>query len=141
MSLDELAGNFRYLIRDRGANFTAAFDAVFTGAGITVLRTPPQAPRANAYAERWIGTVAREALDRLLIINQRHLHIVLDEYIAHYNTHRPHQSLNRKPPQPPPVLKIVTDPGPPTGASGRRCSAESSTNTNTPPDTRTKTQP
>ncbi|MET7425232.1 integrase core domain-containing protein [Dactylosporangium sp. NPDC005555] len=67
-----------------------------------MLRTPPQAPRANAYAERWVGTVRRERTDRILIVGERRLASVLTEYTAHYNGHRPHRSLGQQPPNPPP---------------------------------------
>jgi putative transposase len=89
---------FRFLIRDRDSKFTAAFDAVFTGADIRIVRTPDRAPRANAIAERWIGTLRRECLDHMLITGPRHLAVVLREYIEHYNTHRPHRSLDQNPP-------------------------------------------
>jgi transposase InsO family protein len=98
MDLDERADRFRFLIRDRDSKFTAAFDAVFTGADIRIIRTPIRAPRANAIAERFIGTLRRECLDQLLITGQRHLAVVLQEYLEHYNTHRPHRSLNQQPP-------------------------------------------
>jgi putative transposase len=71
---------FRFLVRDRDTKFTVAFDAVFTDADISVLRSPPQAPKANAYAERWVSTVRRECLDRILIFTERQLTHVLPEY-------------------------------------------------------------
>jgi putative transposase len=96
--LAERAEPFRFLIRDRDAKFTVAFDAVFGSLGIEVIKTPVRAPRANAYAERWIGTLRRECLDRLLIVNQRHLRFVLEQYVEHYNSHRPHRSLSQRSP-------------------------------------------
>jgi putative transposase len=98
MDLGDRAEQFRFLIRDRDSKFTAAFDAVFAGVDIRIIRTPVRAPRANAIAERWIGTLRRECLDHLLIIGQRHLTAVLQEYVEHYNTHRPHRSLHQLPP-------------------------------------------
>ncbi len=94
MDLDEHAHRFRLLIRDRDAKFTTAFDAVFAAAGINVVKIPPRAPQANAYAERWVRTVRVECLDWLLIRNRRHLHRVLDRYLTHYNLGRPHRSLD-----------------------------------------------
>src|SRR6478736_4448307 len=94
MDLGERADRFRFLIRDRDSKFTAAFDAVFTGADLRIIRTPIRAPRANAIAERFIGTLYRECLDHLLITGPRHLDIVLREYVQHFNTHRPHRSLD-----------------------------------------------
>ncbi|RZU76077.1 integrase-like protein [Micromonospora kangleipakensis] len=109
MSLDQRADGLRFLLRDRDTKFTTAFDTVFTAAGIDVLRTPPQAPRANAFAERWIGTVRRECTDRILIGGERHLASVLTEYTEHYNGHRPHRSLGQRPPNPPPQVVDLND--------------------------------
>jgi putative transposase len=86
------------LVRDRDAKFTAAFDAVFAAEGSRVLRTPVRAPRANAYAERWVGTVRRELRDRMLIVGCRQLRSVLAEYADHSNGHRPHRALGQAPP-------------------------------------------
>jgi transposase InsO family protein len=96
--LGERADRFRFLIRDRDSKFTAAFDAVFAGADIRIIRTPIRAPRANAIAERFIGTLRRECLDHILITGPRHLEVVLREYVQHFNTHRPHRSLDQQPP-------------------------------------------
>ena len=74
----------RFLIHDRDSKFTAAFDEVFRSEGIRKIRTRVRAPRANAFIERWIGTVRRECLDRILIVNRRHLERVLADYIRHY---------------------------------------------------------
>jgi transposase InsO family protein len=95
MDLGDRAAQFRFLIRDRDTKFTAAFDAAFTRADIRIIRTPVRAPRANAIAERWIGTLRRECLDHLLITGARHLRLVLQEYLEHYDTHRPHRSLHQ----------------------------------------------
>jgi putative transposase len=107
MDLDEHGHRFRYLIRDRDAKFTAAFDAVFGAAGVEVVKIPPRAPRANAYAERWVRTVRAECLDWTLIWNQQQLHRLLIEYLRHYNTVRPHRSLDLQPPRPAPRLRPV----------------------------------
>jgi transposase InsO family protein len=98
MDLDKHAAQSRFLIRDRDSKFTAAFDAVFAGAGIRIIRAPVRAPRANAIAERFIGTLRRECLDHLLITGPRHLAAVQREYVQHYNTYRPHRSLGQHPP-------------------------------------------
>ncbi len=98
MTLGERADGFRFLVRDRDTKFIASVDAVFADASIKVLRSPPRAPKANAYAERWVSTIRRECLDRMLIFNERQLLHVLAEYENHYNTHRPHRSLKQLPP-------------------------------------------
>jgi putative transposase len=85
-------------VAQQARNLLAVFDAVFAAAGIEVLRTPIRAPRANAYAERWVGTVRRELFDRILIFGHRHLQSVIREYVDHYNSHRPHRSLGQAPP-------------------------------------------
>ena len=101
----------RFLIHDRDSKFTAAFDEVFRSDGIRTIRTPVRAPRANAFIERWIGTVRRECLDRMLILNRRHLERALPVYIRHYNEHRPHRSLDHRPPieEPPPGTETIVD--------------------------------
>ena len=88
--------DFKFLIRDRGSNFTRSFDAVFQATGTTILRTAVQAPRMNATCERLIGTLRRELLDRVLILGEVHLRAVLAEYQAHYNTARPHQGIAQR---------------------------------------------
>jgi putative transposase len=97
-TLVERAVTSKWLIRDRDIKFTASFDEVFRSEGIEVIRTPVRAPRANAIAERFVGTVCRECLDRLLILGRRHLVAVMGEFVDHYNTHRPHRSLGQAAP-------------------------------------------
>jgi hypothetical protein len=89
LTLDERFGDIKFLIRDRGSNFTRSFDAVFQATGARILRTAVQAPRMNATCERLVGTLRRELLDRVLILGERHLRAVLAEYQVHYNTARP----------------------------------------------------
>jgi anti-anti-sigma factor len=98
MSLEDQADGLKFLIRDRDAKFTAAFDVVFSAAGVRIIKSPVQAPRANAIAERWIASARRECLDRMLTTGGPHLHLVLNEYIDHYNSHRPHRALHQSPP-------------------------------------------
>jgi putative transposase len=86
-------GRAEFMIRDRGSNFTAAFDAVLAGAGIRTVLCNVRTPRMNAIAERWIGGCRRELLDRALVWNQAHLRRILREYEIHHNQHRPHRSL------------------------------------------------
>jgi putative transposase len=96
-TLHERPGSFRFLIRDRDSKFTRDFDAVFASEGIEIIETPVRAPKANAFAERFVRTARAECLDRLLILNRGHLERVLRIFVDHY---RPHCSLNLAPPQP-----------------------------------------
>ena len=98
LDLDDRGQRPRFLIHDRDSKFSHAFDAIFGSEGIEIVRTPVQAPNANAYAERWVGSVRRECLDRLLIFGRRQLEHVLRVYICHFNQQRPHRALNLQPP-------------------------------------------
>ncbi|MCW2933938.1 MAG: Integrase catalytic region [Actinomycetia bacterium] len=109
MDLGERAAGFRFLIRDRAGQFTEAFDAVLSGAGIEVVKIPPRSPRANAYSERWVRTARAEVTDRMLITGPRHLLAVLDEYVTHYNQHRPHRARNLRPPDHDDITAPATD--------------------------------
>jgi hypothetical protein len=125
--VDEVFGThrFKFLIRDRDAKFTAMFDEVFRAEGIRVVLAALQAPRMNAITERWVGSVRREILDRILIVNERHLRKVLTGYETYFNGHRPHCALNQASP-----LRALPDPSTPAlRSSGATGSAASSTNT------------
>jgi putative transposase len=98
MQLGEREPQFRLLIHDRDSKFSRAFDEIFCSEGIEVIRTPMQAPNANAFAERWVRTVRSDCLDRILILGSRHLEAVLRVYTNHYNEHRPHRALRLAPP-------------------------------------------
>jgi hypothetical protein len=98
MDLDDRGQRARFLIHDRDSKFSRAFDAIFASEGFTIVRTPLQAPNANAYAERWVGSARRECLDRLLIFSRRQLEHVLRVYIRHFNQQRPHRALELRPP-------------------------------------------
>jgi len=112
MALEDRVHPVKFVIRDRDAKFTSSFDRVLGADGIRIIRTPVRAPRANAFAERFVGTVRRECLDRMLILGRRHLERVLAAYVVHYNEHRPHRALgqlaplNVEPPSP------ISDPQP-----------------------------
>jgi len=103
-SLSERTTPARFLIHDRDSKFGGAFDEVFRSEGVEIIRTPF---RANAFAERWVGTVRRDCLDWLLISSRTQLERVLRVYVDHYNTHRPHRALELKPPTPRPRLRLV----------------------------------
>ena len=98
MRLDDEDIRPRFLVRDRDSKFTRDFDEVFRSDGIRVIKAPVRAPKARAHAERWVGSVRRECLDRLLIIGRHHLQHVLATYVRHYNGHRPHRALGQRPP-------------------------------------------
>jgi putative transposase len=98
MDLGDRLGTLRFLIHDRDPLFTAAFEEVFKAEGLRVIPTLPRTPRMNAICERVIGTLRRELLDRTLILGERHLALILREYVVHYNRHRPHQSRQQLPP-------------------------------------------
>ena len=118
VDLDDRVGRFRFLIRDQDMKFTSAFDAVFAAAGVDVVKIPPRAPKANAYAERWVRTVRHDCLDWTLIWNQRQLRRVLSDFLAHYNQVRPHRALDLRPPDP--VRPVVVTSSAPVAADLRR---------------------
>ena len=111
MDLGERAARLKFLIRDRDSKFTAEFDEVFVGSGMRVIKTPVRSPRANSFAERYVGTLRRECLDHLLIYGEQHLRQILAEYSQHYNEHRPHQSREQRPP--------LHEPGQPVDVTAR----------------------
>jgi putative transposase len=102
----------RFLVHDRDAKFSAAFDEVFRTEGVAVMRTPFKAPNANAHAERWVRTVRAECLDWLLIVGRRQLERVLCTYVDHYNRKRPHRALGLMAPHPPREPIPVADASP-----------------------------
>jgi putative transposase len=108
LTLGQRFEDIRFLIRDRGSNFTASFDAVFQATGTRILRTAVRAPRMNATCERLVGTLRRELLDRVMILGETHLHAVLTDYQAHYNTARPHQGIAQCVPDDEPDARCTT---------------------------------
>jgi len=134
--VESFGGTRRFLIRDRDTKFEAAFDTIFVSEQIAIIKAPVRTPIANAFAERWIGTVRRDCLDRILILGEGHLRRVIDEYAEHYNQHRPHRSLKQRTPDAthdsyPSSIAAVPDY--PT-CDATRSSAASSANTATPPE-------
>ncbi|MGH2580070.1 MAG: integrase core domain-containing protein [Actinomycetota bacterium] len=93
----------RFLVRDRDAKFTRSFDALFEAGGTRIVCTPIRAPNANAYAERWVGTVRAECLDWTLVMGRRHLERVLRDFAEHFNAHRPHRGLGLRSPERPAI--------------------------------------
>ena len=91
--------SLRFLLRDRDTKYTASFDAVFQAEGVDVLLSAPQAPRMNAHCERVIGSIRREALDHVLVLNEAHARKILTQYQEHYNGHRPHRARDQRPPE------------------------------------------
>jgi len=100
LSITGSLGDKHILLRDRDAKFSGRFDEIFRTEDVRVLKTPIRAPRANAFAERWVGTARRECLDHVLIFGRRHLQRVLAVYAEHYNRERPHRALELRPPDP-----------------------------------------
>jgi putative transposase len=123
-SLSERPRPIRFLIHDRDTKFSRAFDDVFHSEGVEIIRTPFRAPNANAFAERWVGTVRRECLDWLLIARRRQLERVLRIYVDHYNRHRPHRALELRAPIPEWRPDIASSP---SRSSDATDSADSST--------------
>jgi putative transposase len=100
LAIDGRLATARFLVCDRDAKYAGPFLEVFASEGVRVIRTPARAPKANAFAERWVQTARRECLDHLLMFGRRHLERTLQEYVRHYNSERPHRGLSLATPQP-----------------------------------------
>ena len=103
MDLGERAAQFRFLIRDRDSKFTAAFDDVLAGNGVRIIKAPVRSPRANSYAERYVGTLRRECLDHVIVLNEAFLDRHVRSFLAYYHESRTHLSLAKDAPEPRPV--------------------------------------
>jgi transposase InsO family protein len=136
MDLDDRGRQMRFLLHDRDSKFSAACDGLFASEGIRIVRTPVRAPNANAHVERWVGTVRRECLDRLLILGRRQLERILGVYVRHYNQSRPHRALDLRPPEPTATVAAARGdpPAPLTGVqqAGNSCSLRLSAVTPSP---------
>jgi putative transposase len=94
LAVEERLRGIRFAIRDRHSKFSRPFDEVFRSEGTKILKTPIRAPRANAFAERWVKTASPECLDHLLVLGRRHLERILRKFATHYNANRPQRSLS-----------------------------------------------
>ncbi|MGH2698562.1 MAG: integrase core domain-containing protein [Actinomycetota bacterium] len=108
LAVGERLRDVRFVIRDRDSKFPGSFDEVFRTEDARIIKTPIRAPKANAFAERWVRTARRECLDHLLILGRRHLERILREFVMHYNANRPHRGLDLAVPEPP-ATKFISD--------------------------------
>jgi len=97
--LGDAGRRVQFLVRNRDTKFSKSFAEVFASMGVATILTPVRAPKANAFAERWVRTVREDCLDRILVFSRRQLERVLAEYVEHYNRGRPHRSLEPTPPR------------------------------------------
>jgi hypothetical protein len=102
--LGDRASRFHYLIRDRDATFTAAFDAVLASEGVTVVKIPPRSPNCNPHAEPFVRPVRQECTDHVLLLNRSHAEKILRDYARHFNEHRPHQGRSQLAPNDDPTI-------------------------------------